>query len=149
MVCIHLHRRHLITDHMSILATRSDQPWVTYTTINTLFSISLVYLFLNLIIKCNWILLTFQLVGTSQRKLIKTTGIWPTDLDFPMFATGVRIFQNRPPLWLTIGLGNRSSGIYMQNSTNTTVNQWHNSWWGPTMLVHSIRLFFRNQGNRQ
>ena len=52
-------------------------------------------------------------------------------------------FQNRPPLWLTIGLGNRSSGVYMQNSTNTTVNQWHNSWWGPTRLVHSIRLFFR------
>ena len=23
--------------------------------------------------------------------------------------------QNRPPLWLTIGFGNRSSGVYMQN----------------------------------
>jgi hypothetical protein len=47
--------------------------------------------------------------------------------------------QNRPPPWLTIGLENRLSGIYMQNSTNTTVNQGHNSWC----------LFFRNQGNRQ
>jgi hypothetical protein len=35
--------------------------------------------------------------------------------------------QNRPPPWLTIGLGNRLSGVYMQNSTNTTVNQGHNS----------------------
>jgi hypothetical protein len=35
--------------------------------------------------------------------------------------------QNRPPPWLTIGLENRLSGIYMQNSTNTTVNQGHNS----------------------
>ena len=92
------------------------------------------------------------------------TGIWPMDLNFPMFSMGVRIFrasndvgplleseriQNRPPLWLTIGHGNRSSGVYMKNSTNTTVNQWHDSWWGPTKLVHSIRLFFRNQGNRQ
>ena len=40
-------------------------------------------------------------------------------------------------------------GVYIQNSTNMTVNQWHNSWWGPTRLVHSFRLFFRNQGNRQ
>jgi hypothetical protein len=29
--------------------------------------------------------------------------------------------QNRPPPWLTIGLGNRLSWVYMQNSTNTTV----------------------------
>jgi hypothetical protein len=59
--------------------------------------------------------------------------------------------QNRPRPWLTIGLGNRLSGVYMQNSTNTaiTVNQGHNSWWGSTRLMHSIRLFFRNQGNRQ
>jgi hypothetical protein len=57
--------------------------------------------------------------------------------------------QDRPPPWLTIGLGNRLSEVYMQNSTNTTVNQGHNSWWGSTRLVHSIGLFFRNQGNRQ
>jgi hypothetical protein len=50
---------------------------------------------------------------------------------------------------LTIGLGNRLSVVYMQNGTNTTVKQGHNSWWGSTRLVHSIRLFFRNQGNRQ
>ena len=31
--------------------------------------------------------------------------------------------QNRPPTKLTIGLGNRLSGVYMQNSTNTSVNQ--------------------------
>jgi hypothetical protein len=35
--------------------------------------------------------------------------------------------QNRPPTKLTIGLENRLSGVYMQNSTNTTVNQEHNS----------------------
>jgi hypothetical protein len=35
--------------------------------------------------------------------------------------------QKRPPPWLTIGLGNRLSGVYMQNSTNTTVNQGHNN----------------------
>ena len=35
--------------------------------------------------------------------------------------------QNRPPPWLTIGLGNRLSGVYMQNSTNTTVKQRYNS----------------------
>ena len=35
--------------------------------------------------------------------------------------------QNRPPPWLTIGLENRLSGIYMQNSTNTTIIQGHNS----------------------
>jgi hypothetical protein len=29
----------------------------------------------------------------------------------------------RPPTKLTIGLGNRLSGVYMQNSTNMTVNQ--------------------------
>ena len=59
--------------------------------------------------------------------------------------------QIRPRPWLTIGLGNRLSGVYMQNSTNTTVtvNQGQNSWWGSTQSVHSIRLFFRNQGNRQ
>ena len=34
----------------------------------------------------------------------------------------------------------------MQNSTNTTVNQWHNSWWGSTRLVHSIRLIFQKSG---
>jgi hypothetical protein len=28
--------------------------------------------------------------------------------------------QNRPPTKLTTGLGNRLSGVYMQNSTNTT-----------------------------
>jgi hypothetical protein len=42
---------------------------------------------------------------------------------------------------LTIGLGNRLSTVYMQNSTNMTVNQGHNSWWGSTRLEHSIRLF--------
>jgi hypothetical protein len=57
--------------------------------------------------------------------------------------------QDRPPPWLTIGLGNRLSEVYMQNSTNMTVNQGHNSWWGSTRLVHSIGLFFKNQGNRQ
>ena len=31
--------------------------------------------------------------------------------------------QNKPPTKLTIGLGNRLSGVYMQNSTNTTVNR--------------------------
>jgi hypothetical protein len=35
--------------------------------------------------------------------------------------------QNRPPTKLTIGLGNRLSVAYMQNSTNTTVKQGHNS----------------------
>jgi hypothetical protein len=35
--------------------------------------------------------------------------------------------QNRPLPWLTIGLENRLSGVYMQNGTNTTVNQGHNS----------------------
>jgi hypothetical protein len=81
----------------------------------------------------------------------KITGTWPMDLNFPVFATGVRIFRasnDVGPLFLG-PLGNRLSWVYMQNSTNTTVNQWHKSWWGPTRLVHSIRLFFRNQGNRQ
>jgi hypothetical protein len=45
--------------------------------------------------------------------------------------------QNRPPTKLIIGLGNRLSGVYMQNSTNTTVNQWHSSWWG----VHKVSAF--------
>jgi hypothetical protein len=59
------------------------------------------------------------------------------DLNLPVFATGLRIFrasndvgpriQNRPLPKLTIGLGNRLSGVYMQNITNTTVNQGHNS----------------------
>jgi hypothetical protein len=59
------------------------------------------------------------------------------DVNFPVFATGYvfsglvtmesKRIQNRPPTKLTIGLGNRLSGVYMQNSTNTTVNQGHNS----------------------
>jgi hypothetical protein len=50
--------------------------------------------------------------------------------------------------WQSV-LGTDCRGVYMQNSTNTTLNQGHNNWWGSTRLVHSIRLFFRNQGNRQ
>jgi hypothetical protein len=37
------------------------------------------------------------------------------------------IIQNKPPTKLTIGLGNRLSVVYMQNGTNTTVKQGHNS----------------------
>jgi hypothetical protein len=56
-------------------------------------------------------------------------------LDWPSKDTlESEIIQNRPPTKLTIGLGNRLSGVYMQNSTNTTVNQ-------GLMGVHKVNAF--------
>ena len=54
--------------------------------------------------------------------------------------------QNRPPLWLTIG--RRRGGIYAKQyeyDSKAVAQQLM----GSHTLVHSIRLFFRNQGNRQ
>jgi hypothetical protein len=54
--------------------------------------------------------------------------------------------QNRPPPWLTIGLGNRLSWVYMQNSTNTTVNQGHNSSWGVYKVSALHSFIFQKSG---
>jgi hypothetical protein len=61
--------------------------------------------------------------------------ICSSKLDWPSKDTlESEIIQNRPPTKLTIGLGNRLSGVYMQNSTNTTVNQ-------GLMGVHKVNAF--------
>jgi hypothetical protein len=98
-----------------------------------------------------WLKKTFHSVFSffSKFEIVRQINAFVNQICFSKDTLESERIQNRPPPCLTIGLGNWLSVVYMQNSTNTTVKQGHNSWWGSTRLVHSIRLFFRNQGNRQ